>query len=106
METTNQYAIFSLVYRVLKAKYFPDGNVLGVELGSHPYYASRSILVAQNIVKKGCIWQVGNGVSIDTWTDKWLNGSFTFKVLTRSNTLPDQSLVSLLTRRLVDGMIS
>ena len=37
-----------------------------------------------------------NGASIDIWTDKWLNGPSTFKVLTRLNTLPDQSLVSLL----------
>ena len=37
-----------------------------------------------------------NGASIDIWTNKWLNGPSTFKVRTRLNTLPDQSLVSLL----------
>ena len=39
---------------------------------------------------------MGNGASIDIWPDKWLNGPSTFKVLTRPNTLLDQSLVSLL----------
>ena len=39
---------------------------------------------------------MGYGASIDIWTDKWLNGQSTFKVLTRLNTLPAQSLVSLL----------
>ena len=36
----------SLVYKVLKAKYFPDSDFLGVELGSRPSYAWRSILAA------------------------------------------------------------
>ena len=53
-------------------------------------------MATQNIIRKGCKWQVGNGVSIDIWVDKWLNGPATFSVLTRSNTLLDQSLVRLL----------
>ncbi|KAK9998185.1 hypothetical protein SO802_017788 [Lithocarpus litseifolius] len=92
LQTNTSY----LVYRVLKDKYFPDSDFLKAKLGSHPSYAWRSILATLNIVRKGCKWQVGNGASIDIWTDKWLNGSSTFKVLTRMNTLPDQSLVSLL----------
>ena len=55
----------SLVYKVLKAKHFPNSDFLGVELGSRPSYAWRSILAAQNIVRKGCKWQVGYGASID-----------------------------------------
>ena len=81
---------------MLKTKYFPDGDFLGAELGSRPSYAWRSILVVQNIVRKWCKWQMGNGASIDIWPDKWLNGPSTFKVLTRPNILLDQSLVSLL----------
>ena len=86
----------SLVYRVLKAKYFLDSNFLGAELESCISYVWRSILVAQNIVRKGCKWQVGNGSSIDIWANKWLNGLVTFSMLTRLNTLLDQSLISLL----------
>ena len=40
----------SLVYRVLKARYFLDSDFLVSELGSRPSYAWRSILAAQNIV--------------------------------------------------------
>ena len=86
----------SLVYRVLKAKYFPKSDFLKAKLGSRPSYAWRSILVTLNIIRKGCKWQVGNGASINIWTDKWLNGLSTFKVLTKLNTLPNQSSVSLL----------
>ena len=44
----------TLVYSILKARYFPDKDFLGAELGSRPSYAWRSILTAQNIVRKGC----------------------------------------------------
>ena len=60
----------SLVYRVLKARYFQDSNFLGAKLGSYPSYAWKSILAAQNIIRKWCKWQVGNGASIDIWADK------------------------------------
>ena len=93
----------SLVYRVLKARYFLDSNFLGAKLGSRPSYAWRSILAAQNIVRKWCKWQVGNGASIDIWVDKWLNGPATFSVLTRLNTLLDQSSVSLLINLVTGG---
>ena len=53
-------------------------------------------MAAQNIVRKGCKWQVGNGALIDIWVDKWLNGPATFSLLTRLKTLLDQSSVSLL----------
>jgi len=43
----------SLVYRVLKARYFLDSDFLGAKLGSHPSYAWRSVLAAQNIIGKG-----------------------------------------------------
>ena len=53
-------------------------------------------MAAQNIIRKGCKWQVGNGALIDIWVDKWLNGPATFSLLTRLKTLLDQSSVSLL----------
>jgi len=40
----------SLVYRVLKARYFLDSDTLGAELGFRTSLAWRSIIVAQNIV--------------------------------------------------------
>ena len=43
----------TLVHRVFKAQYFPNGNSLYTELGHHPSYAWRSIMSTQSIVKKG-----------------------------------------------------
>ena len=38
-------------------------------------------MVAQNLVKHGLRWNVGNGESIRLWGDKWLPLSSTFKVM-------------------------
>ena len=54
----------SLLYRVLKAKYFPNGDFLNAALGSNPSYTWRSILSIQSIVKQGVCWRVGNGKDI------------------------------------------
>ena len=48
-----QTAINSLVYKVFKAHYFSDGDLLFVEMGSHSSYARRSIMAAQSLVQKG-----------------------------------------------------
>ena len=51
----------SLVYRVFKARYFPNSDFVHVGMGCNPSYAWRSIMATQDVVKKGIRWQVGNG---------------------------------------------
>lgn len=48
-----QTATNSIVYRVIKARYFPRREFLLVELGSHPSYAWRSIMVVKSLVQLG-----------------------------------------------------
>uniref|UniRef100_A0A803NKU4 Uncharacterized protein n=1 Tax=Cannabis sativa TaxID=3483 RepID=A0A803NKU4_CANSA len=43
----------SLVGRVLKAQYYPQGSNLLVELGSNPSYIWRSVLASRDLVKHG-----------------------------------------------------
>lgn len=62
----------SLVYRVLKAKYFPKSDFVNASLGNNPSFTWRSVMAAQHLVKKGLRWRVGNGESIKVWGDKWL----------------------------------
>ena len=54
----------SLVYCVLKTRYFPNSDFLHAKLGRHPSYAWRSIMAAQHIVEAGHRWQVGDGTTI------------------------------------------
>ena len=84
----------SLVHRVLKACYFPDCDFIDAELGQTPSYAWRSIMVAQDVVRDGHQWQVGDGTSIQIWRDKWLPKSSTFQVIFMPNTLPETATVS------------
>lgn len=35
-------------------------------------YVWRSILGIRDILKKGCLWSVGNGSSINIWEDRWI----------------------------------
>ena len=54
----------SLFYRVFQAKYFPNGDFLLATLGTKPSYAWRSIFAAQQIVRKGSNWRIGNGAKV------------------------------------------
>ena len=54
----------SLLYRVLKAKYFPSYDFLHANIGNNPSYTWRSIIAAKSIVEKGIRWRVGNGLDI------------------------------------------
>ena len=42
----------SLVYKVLKAKYFPRSDFINASIGHNPSYTWRSIMAAQNLVKE------------------------------------------------------
>lgn len=71
----------SLVFQVLKTKYFPRCDFINATLGKNPSYTWRSLLSAQNIVKEGLRWRVGNGEHIWVWGDKWLPMASTHKVV-------------------------
>ena len=51
-------------------------------------------MVAQDVVRDGHQWQVGDGTSIQIWRDKWLPKSSTFQVIFMPNTLPETATVS------------
>ena len=53
-------------------------------------------MVAQEVVKKGARWQVGNGQDIRIWEDKWLPGLSTHKVVSPPSILPPNAMVDIL----------
>ncbi|CAN0859236.1 Uncharacterized mitochondrial protein AtMg00310 [Linum grandiflorum] len=62
----------ALVSRVFKAKYFCQWDFLSVNLGNRPSYVWRSIQAAQEVVRGGCRWRLGSGLSIRGFTESWL----------------------------------
>jgi hypothetical protein len=62
----------SLVARVLKAKYFPNGTFMESNMGNNPSFAWRSIWNAKKLLQAGLLWRIGNGQTIHIWGDRWL----------------------------------
>jgi hypothetical protein len=62
----------SLSARVLRAVYFPSGDILSAELGSHPSQIWRSILEGRNTLNIGLIRRIGDGRTTQAWSQNWL----------------------------------
>ena len=84
----------TLVYRVFKARYFKDCVFVHASLGNRPSYVWRSIYAAQEIVRKGMRWNVGNGQKIRIWEDKWIPNSHSSKVISPTVLYPKISMVN------------
>ena len=70
----------SLVYKVLKAKYFPTTDFIHASIGHNPSYTWRSLISAQSLIIEGMRWRVGNGENIKFWQDRWLPRGSTYSV--------------------------
>lgn len=54
----------SLLYRVLKAKYFPTGDFVHASIVHIPSYTWRSLISTQRLAIEGLRWRVGNKANI------------------------------------------
>jgi hypothetical protein len=75
----------SLCARVLRAKYFIDGDLLRAKPVPGMNYVWRSILKGLEVLKLGVIWRVGDGDNIKIWSDPWISSSSTRGPTTRQN---------------------
>lgn len=62
----------SLCARVLKSKYYPNGNLLDTVFASDVSPVWRAIESGLQLLKKGLIWRVGDGRSIQIQRDQWI----------------------------------
>ena len=62
----------SLVFRILKAKYFPHTSFLDASIPVNASFIWRSICEAKSVLQDGLSWRVGTGEKIKIWGDKWL----------------------------------
>jgi hypothetical protein len=62
----------SILSKILKVKYFPKCCFLQAKPSQNMSYTWRNIQQAGWILKKGGLWNVGNGKSINIWVDNWL----------------------------------
>ncbi|XBI48822.1 hypothetical protein VPH35_112485 [Triticum aestivum] len=67
---------------LLKARYYPSGQLLDTVFPGSGSEVWKGILHGLELVKKGVIWRVGNGVKIHTWHDPWLPRPYSFRPIT------------------------
>ncbi|KAJ1285997.1 hypothetical protein BS78_03G320500 [Paspalum vaginatum] len=72
----------TLCGQVLKARYFPNSNILQCVPKASISYAWRSILRGAELLKDGIIWRIGNGESVRILEDPWLPRGTTRRPIT------------------------
>ena len=77
----------SLCAQVLRAKYYPTGDLLNCELKKGSSYTWQSIWAGIQTFKKGHIWRVGDGEKINIWNDSWIPSSPNRRIMTRRGNL-------------------
>jgi hypothetical protein len=65
----------SLCAQVLKAKYFPSGDILNAGPKAGSFFTWQSIVAGIQTFKRGYIWRIGDGENINIWSDPWIPGS-------------------------------
>ncbi|KAL0421421.1 UNVERIFIED_CONTAM: putative mitochondrial protein [Sesamum latifolium] len=71
-----------LLSQVLKARYFPTGDIFSAGGGRRPSFTWRSLMAAQYLFRAGCRWRVGLGDHIRVWYDPWLPRPRSFRPIT------------------------
>nr|GMD79802.1 uncharacterized protein LOC109155081 [Ipomoea batatas] len=62
----------SLVARVYKSRYYPQGSFFDASSGSNPSYIWRGLLEVREVMGRGCRRCIGDGLSTKIGTDPWL----------------------------------
>lgn len=58
--------------RIMKARYFPDDNILTATFKKKSSYAWKSIIHGIDILKRGMRFVIGNANLVNMWIDPWI----------------------------------
>jgi hypothetical protein len=64
----------SLCGRVLKGKYFHNGEFMTATKKKNASHTWRVILTGRKVLQMGCIRRIGDGTTTNIWRDQWLPG--------------------------------
>jgi hypothetical protein len=90
----------SLCARVLRAKYYPRGNLLDNVSAGEASQTWRAIEYGLELLKKGVVWSVGDGASIRMWRDNWLPRPYSMKPIGSTRTCRLRRMSHLIDQRL------
>lgn len=71
------FNLASLCARLLRAKYWPDGNIMEAKEGPGISYTYRSMLCRLRAMENGIIWRIENGQNVRIWEDPWIPAGIT-----------------------------
>lgn len=74
----------SLCARVLKGRYFPNGDVLSAGCPKSASKVWKAIICGREVLKQGLVRRIGDGKTTLIWEDQWLPGVPGFKPLVHS----------------------
>lgn len=89
----------SLISKLYKARYFPDGDFFTTPIGSRPSATWRAIWTARPYLVQGIRTWIGDGTTTSIWHDAWLNEDNSFRILT---TIPTDNQAPKLVSELLD----
>jgi hypothetical protein len=81
------------VAKIMRAKYYPDGDFLKAKMGGRPSFAWRSIHSSCDLLKEGLIWRIRNRSSMKIWKDQWLPNLNTYCVCSPITVLNEEAKV-------------
>lgn len=73
----------SLCARVLKAKYYPNGELMDTVFPQSASPSWRALTFGLDLLKEGLIWRVGDGQNIKIWRHNWFPKDLGLRVLGR-----------------------
>jgi hypothetical protein len=73
----------SLYARVLKGKYYSNGDYMTTCKKKNASHTWRAILSGKSVLEMGLIHQIGNGTSTNIWTNKWIPNEVGMKPICR-----------------------
>jgi hypothetical protein len=80
----------SLCARVLKGRYFPNGDFLSARKKKNSSHSWCAILAGRAVLERGLICQNGDGLTTDIWNEKWILDTIDMKLICR----PDGALAT------------
>ena len=86
----------SLCYKVLKGRYFPNGNFWNSVCPRSASYTWRSIMFGKKLIQKGLVWRVGDGKQISVCNDNWIPDTINVGISASSLTEGNQTVSTLL----------
>ncbi|KAL5549925.1 hypothetical protein UlMin_000101 [Ulmus minor] len=93
----------SLMSRVLKGKYFPNGNFLSAPCKQTASFIWKSIVWGRELLNKGLIWKISNGLSVKAFSDPWIARPMSFKPVTKNPRMDDPTLACDLNNPIFDS---